>query len=135
VYRAWTTPDLVGQWWPGRRGRITSVEIDLRVGGRWRYVMAATNGSEVAFSGEYRELVPDERIVSSEVYEMPGAAPEDYPGTLNTVTFAESGGRTTLTILVQAPSRQVRDAIIASGMESGMQESLELLDEVSAALA
>jgi uncharacterized protein YndB with AHSA1/START domain len=135
VYRAWTTPELVAQWWPGRRGRTTSVEIDLRVGGRWRYVMEAANGFEVAFHGEYRELVPDERIVSTEVFEMPGATPDEYPGTVNTATFAEADGHTTLTILVQAPNREARDAIIASGMESGLQESLELLDAVSAALA
>ena len=75
VYRAWTTPELVKRWWSGQRGEMTTCEIDLRVGGRWRYVMAADGGFEVAFHGEFREIVPDERIVSTEVYEgMPGAA-------------------------------------------------------------
>src|SRR5919206_1841670 len=69
VYRAWTTPELVRRWWSGRRGEVTSVEIDLRVGGTWRYVMVANEGFEVAFHGEYRELVPNERIVSTEVFE------------------------------------------------------------------
>src|SRR4029077_14467130 len=74
VYKAWTTPELVRRWWTARRGEMTIAEIDLRVGGRWRYVMTATNGMEVVFHGEYREIVPDERIVSTEVYEgMPEA--------------------------------------------------------------
>jgi uncharacterized protein YndB with AHSA1/START domain len=65
VYRAWTTPELVERWWSAQRGEVTSIEIDLRVGGRWRYVMTANEGFEVAFHGEYREIVPDERIVST----------------------------------------------------------------------
>lgn len=135
VYRAWTTPELVRQWWGGRRGTVTSVEIDLRVGGRWRYVLAANGGFEVAFHGEFREVVPDERLVTTEVFEQPDAGPEaegDAP--LNTITFVESGGRTTLTLLTQTSSRAVRDAILQSGMEDGMQESLELLEQVAAQL-
>ena len=127
VWEAWTTPELVRRWWSGQRGEVTLVEIDLRVGGRWRYVMVAHGGLEVAFHGEYREIVPDERIVSTEVYE--GAGGE---GTLNTATFEEVDGRTALTILVQAPSKDVRDAIIESGMEGGMQEALDLLEQVAA---
>ncbi len=69
VYEAWTTPDLVRRWWSGQRGEMTVAEIDLRVGGVWRYVMVATGGLEVAFHSEYREIVPNERIVSTEVYE------------------------------------------------------------------
>ena len=133
VYRAWTTPELVRRWWSGHRGRVTSAEIDLRVGGRWRYVMVANGGFEVAFHGEYREIVPDERLVSTEVYELPGASDED--GVLDVVTFAEADGRTTLTLLVQAPSRQVRDAIVDSGMEAGMQEQMELLEELASSLS
>src|SRR5688572_14261255 len=75
VYKAWTTPELVKRWWSGRRGQMTIADIDLRVGGAWRYVMVADGGFEVAFHGEYREIVPDERIVTTEVYEMPGAEP------------------------------------------------------------
>jgi uncharacterized protein YndB with AHSA1/START domain len=134
VYRAWTTPELVQQWWAGRRGKVDSVEIDFKVGGRWRYVMTANEGFEVAFHGEYREILPDERIVSTEVYEMPGVDAADLAGTLNTATFTEVDGRTTLTVLVEAGSREVRDAIIDSGMEAGLQESLELLEEVARVL-
>lgn len=132
VYRAWTTPELVKRWWSGQRGVVTSAEIDLRVGGRWRYVMIAHGGFEVAFHGTYREIVPNERIVTTEVYETPGASDED--GALNTITFGGAGGRTALTVLVQCTSREQRDAIIASGMEGGMQEAMDLLEQVAASL-
>jgi uncharacterized protein YndB with AHSA1/START domain len=132
VYKAWTTPELVKRWWSGHRGRMTIAEIDLRVGGRWRYVMVAHGGFEVAFHGEYREIVPNERIVTTEVYEMPDA-PEGE-GALNVVTFTEVDGRTTLTLLVQTASKQDRDAIMSSGMEVGMQEQLELLEQVASSL-
>jgi uncharacterized protein YndB with AHSA1/START domain len=69
VYRAMTTPELVRRWWHANRGEVTVCEIDLRVGGKWRYVAVAHDGMEVGFHGEYRELVPDERIVTTEVYE------------------------------------------------------------------
>jgi uncharacterized protein YndB with AHSA1/START domain len=135
VYKAWTTPELVKRWWGAKRGEVTIAEIDLRVGGRWRYVSVTTDGGdEVGFHGEYREIVANERIVSTEVYEgIPqGDGPEQ--GTLNTATFTEVDGRTTLTILVEAPSKEVRDAIIDSGMEAGMQDALDLLEQVAVSL-
>ncbi len=129
VYRAWTTPELVRRWWSGDRGEMTSVEIDLRVGGTWRFVMKANAGFEVAFHGEYREIVPAERIVSTEVFEgMPDAE------ALNTITFTEADGRTTMSILVQHSSQEHRDAHINSGMEGGMQEALDRLEEVARSL-
>lgn len=133
VYRAWTTPELVKRWWHAKRGKVTVVEIDLRVGGKWRYVMIADGGFEVAFHGEYREIVPNERIVSTEVYEgVPAGQPND--GTVNTATFEQSGERTMLTLLIQAPSKQVRDLIIQSGMESGLQDALDLLEQLAQSL-
>jgi uncharacterized protein YndB with AHSA1/START domain len=134
VYKAWTTPELVKRWWNAKRGEVTVAEIDLRVGGTWRYVMVTDDGFEVAFHGEYREIVTNERVVSTEVYEgMPqGEGPEQ--GTLNTATFTEADGRTTLTVLVQAPSKEIRDAIIDSGMEAGMQDAMDLLEEVAVSL-
>jgi uncharacterized protein YndB with AHSA1/START domain len=135
VYKAYTTPELVKRWWGGRRGTVTLAEIDLRVGGQWRYVMDAQGGFEVAFHGEYREIVPNERIVNTEIYEMPGAPPlppEDEP--LNIVTFTEADGRTTLSVLVQTTSKELRDTIIDSGMEGGMQESMDALEEVAVSL-
>ncbi len=129
VYRAWTEPELVSRWWSGDRGEMTSAEIDLRVGGTWRFVMTASAGFEVAFHGEYQEIVPAERIVSTEVFEgMPDA------GALSTTTFSEANGRTELRILVQHSSQENRDAHINSGMEDGMQESLARLEQVARSL-
>src|SRR5215216_5847653 len=96
VYRAYTTPDLVKRWWSAGCGEMTVADIDLRVGGGWRYAMATEDGFEVAFHGEYREIVPSERIVYTEVYE---AVPEAEA--LDTLTLSEVDGRTTLTVLVE----------------------------------
>jgi uncharacterized protein YndB with AHSA1/START domain len=134
VYKAYTTPDLVRRWWSGKRGQVTTAEIDLRVGGTWRYVMVANEGFEVAFHGEYREIVPNERIVTTEVYEGVPADQTPEEDVVNTVTFTEADGRTTLTVLVQCPSKEVRDTIIDSGMEAGMQEAMDLLEEVARSL-
>lgn len=135
VWEAWTTPELVKRWWNARRGEVTVAEIDLRVDGRWRYVMIADDGTEVAFHGEFREIVPTERIVSTEVFEgLPeGMDPEEH-ASLNTATFREADGRTTLAILVQYVGKADRDAVIASGMEAGLQDALDLLEEVAASL-
>ncbi|HVF77062.1 MAG TPA: SRPBCC family protein [Solirubrobacteraceae bacterium] len=130
VYMAWTAPELVRRWWSGHRGAMTIVEIDLRVGGMWRYVMEATGGFEVAFHGHYRELVPNERIVTTEVYE---AMPDGEPA-LDTVTFTEADGRTTVELLMQLPSKEVRDMVLASGMEVGMQEQMDLLEQIAISL-
>jgi uncharacterized protein YndB with AHSA1/START domain len=135
VYRAYTEPDLIRRWWAGRRGEVTSVEVDLRVGGRWRYVMTASGGFEVAFHGEFREIVPDERLAYTEVYEGPGGElPPGVEPPLNTATFAESDGRTTLALLTECPSKELRDAIIDSGMETGLQEQMDVLEELAASL-
>lgn len=132
VYEAWTTPELVKRWWSGQKGEVTLAEIDLRVGGAWRYVMVAGGGFEVAFHGEYSEIVPNERIVSTEIYEIPDQG--DSPPTVNTATFTEVDGRTTLEILVQCPTKELRDTIIDSGMESGMQGSMDALEQVAISL-
>ena len=129
VYRAWTTPELVKRWWSGQRGEMTLVEIDLRVGGAWRYVMVTAGGHEVGFHGEYREIVPDERIVATEIYEGPW--PEKGEPAVTTVTFTAVGaGRTLLEQLMQVASREERDAIIATGMETGIHEQLDLLEQL-----
>ncbi|MGW4396777.1 SRPBCC family protein [Amycolatopsis nivea] len=132
VYRAWTTPDLVKRWWAGKGGTVTSVEIDLRVGGQWRYVMLANGNYEVAFHGEYQEITPNERLVHTEVYETPGALDVEAP--VVTVTFAESGDRTTVTILTETHTKELRDTILESGMEGGMQKSMDALEEVAVSL-
>ena len=135
VYQAYTTPDLVKRWWHANRGEVTLVEIDLRVGGSWRYVMVTGDGTEVGFHGEYREIVPDQRLVSTEVYEgLPEGVSEHDAATLNTATFAEVAGQTILTLLIQAKSKVSRDAIIESGMEDGLQDALELLEQVAVSI-
>ena len=132
VYKAWTTPELVKRWWSGDRGEVTIAEIDLRVGGTWRYVMVASGDLEVGFHGEYREIVPNERIVSTEVFEgIPGV-----PGgeALNTLTFTEVDGRTILEILVEHTDKETRDMVIETGMEAGLQEAMDHLEQVAVSL-
>lgn len=130
VYKAWTTPELIKRWWHAKRGEATVADVDLRVGGKWRWVMVTHEGFEVAFHGVYREIVPDERIVSTEVYE---GAPEGEA--VNAITFSEKDGRTTVTILVQHEKQEHRDAHIESGMEEGLQDALDLLEQVAKSLA
>lgn len=131
VYRAWTTPELIGRWWTAGHGEAAVTEVDLRVGGAWRYVLVTPDGFEVGFHGVYREIVPGERIVNTEVYE---GMPEGEA--VVTTTFAGLGeGRTLLTSLVEHSCREHRDAHIASGMESGMQTALDLLEEIAISLA
>jgi uncharacterized protein YndB with AHSA1/START domain len=130
VWKAWTTPELVRQWWHANRGEMTVAEIDLRVGGTWRYAMVTPEGFEVAFHGEFREIVPNERLVSTEVFE---GFPEGEA--VDTLTLTEEDGRTTMTILVQHSSKAHRDAHIESGMEAGLQDALDLLEQVAVSLA
>ena len=129
VWEAWTNPELVKRWWHANRGEVTLVEIDLRVGGAWRYVMVTPDDLEVGFHGEYREIVPNERLVSTEVY-------EGFPDgeALNTLTLTEVDGRTTLEVLVQHASKEHRDGHINSGMEPGMQDAMDLLEQVAVSL-
>ena len=125
IYRAWTTPGLVSRWWSGGRGEMKSAEIELRVGGGWRYVMVSGDGAEVAFRGQYREIVPGERLVYTEVFE-----PRPDAEALTTVTFSEVEGRTTLEILIQYENRRDRDAH-SMYMGDGLQEALDMLEEVA----
>src|SRR3712207_4845192 len=115
VFKAFTTPELVKRWWSAKRGEVTVTEIDLRVGGKWRYAMIADGGFEVAFHGEYREIVENERIVSAEVFE--GIADAEEHAAVNTMTLTETDGRTTMSILTEHETKDDRDAHIESGME------------------
>ncbi len=135
VYRVWTTPELVRRWWSGHRGTTTEVELDLRPGGRWRYVIKTNDGAEVGFHGEYREVVPDERIVYTEVFELPGVDPDSVDGPLVTVTFtALDGDRTRLELLTVTGSKELRDTILRSGMEIGVREQLVIIQELADSL-
>jgi uncharacterized protein YndB with AHSA1/START domain len=131
VFRVWTTPELVQKWWAGEHGITTTVDMDFRVGGTWRYVLVTTNGDEVAFHGEYREVVPDQRVVWTE--HMEGPWPEGEP-VVNTLTLIDHDGRTFLELLSDCPDRLVRDTIINYGMESGMQEQMDIIARLAVAL-
>jgi uncharacterized protein YndB with AHSA1/START domain len=131
VFAALTKPEHVAQWYGPRTMTLTSCEIDLRVGGTWRYVLRDPAGNDFGFSGEYREVVPPERLVSTENFE--GIPPgHDY---LVTVTLAEHEGKTKLTSHLLYKSPEDRDGHIQSGMEPGMRESYDRLAELLATLA
>lgn len=130
IYRAWTSPELVKKWWHAKRGTVTQADIDLRVGGRWRWVMVTNEGYEVAFSGEYLEIVPNERLVVTETFEaIPDAT------AVTTLLLAEKDGRTTMKLHVKHQTREQRDGHIASGMEAGLQDALDLVEELAQSLA
>lgn len=130
VFRAWTTPEYVERWWPGNHGTMTVTDIDLRVGGAWRWVLMTHQNFEVAFRGEYHEIVPNEKLVYTEIFErFPDA------GAVCTLNFTEKNGRTLLTMHVEHQEKEHRDAHINSGMESGMQVSMDLLEAVAISLA
>ena len=124
VFEAITTPALVKRWWGFETSEWLVCEIDLRVGGQWRYVIRERD-MEVGFHGEYREIAGPLRLVSTEVFEgFPDA------GSVNTVTLDEVDGVTTMTTLVQHECQEHRDAQLSSGMEGGMQVSYDRLEEV-----
>jgi len=125
VFKAVTTPELVRRWWGFDTSEWLVCDIDLREGGSWRYVTREAGGFEVAFHGEYRTIEAPHRIVSTEVFEgVPDAA------ALNTSVFEEDAGVTTMTITVVHDSQEHRDGHIASGMEGGMQISMNRLEDL-----
>jgi len=132
VWRAYTEPELIKRWWAGKKGAVTSVEVDLQVGGRWRYVMTANGGFEVAFHGEFRMIDAPSLLINTEAFE--GVPDPEATAGLVTVTLTERDGRTYLEALCEYPDKTVRDIVIGSGMESGMQESYDALEQVAAEL-
>jgi uncharacterized protein YndB with AHSA1/START domain len=112
---------------------MTVCEIDLRVGGNWRYEMVTPEGFEVGFHGEYREIELFERLVSTEAYE--GIPDADAHAAVDTLMLTELGDRTLMTVLVELPTKEGRDMHIESGMEDGMQDALDLAEEVAASLS
>ncbi|GLY31283.1 SRPBCC family protein [Kineosporia sp. NBRC 101731] len=129
LWRAWTEPELIRRWWAGEKGTVTLVESDLRVGGTWRQVMVADGGFEVGFHGEFREIVELEKIICTETFE---GMPDAY--SVNTITFSEQDGRTGLVMLIEHTQAAHRDAHIGSGMEEGMQGSMDALERVAVSL-
>jgi len=124
VYRALTTPELVSRWWPAGLGGVTSIDIDLRVGGAWRYAMVTNDGTEVALRGEYREIVPCERLVYTEVWDDRPAAEA-----LVTVTLTSAHGRTTVARLAQFHNMQDRDEHLQR-MQYGLQAAMALFEQI-----
>jgi len=130
VFEAISKPEHVKRWYGLRHLELPVCEIDLRPGGKWRYVMRdPKDGAEHAFSGEYREIVPPEKIVSTERYEaIPNS---DY---VVTVTLTERDGKTTLTSHCVYQTKEHRDGHVMSGMERGVNENYTRLDELLAVL-
>jgi uncharacterized protein YndB with AHSA1/START domain len=128
IFKAMTTLEYVKRWWGFDTSEWLVCEIDFRVGGQWRFV-TREGDMEVGFHGEYREIDAPRRIVQTEIYE---GAPEPYPNdaAVNTTTFDEADGVTTMSVLVSVPNQEIRDAILASGMESGMQVSYNRLEDL-----
>jgi len=127
VFEAWTTPELVRQWWGFEGSEWVVCDIDLRVGGQWRYVVREGD-MEVGFHGEYKEIDAPHRLVNTEAYE--GIPEPDAAAALNTMTLDEVDGVTTVRVLIQHQLAEHRDAHLASGMESGMQVSYDRIEDL-----
>ena len=127
VFKAWTTPELVKRWWGFETSQWLVCEIDLREGGRWRYVTREADGVVVGFHGEYRTIEAPHRLISTEVFD---GFPDPEAASLNTMVLEERSGVTTMTITVVHATQEHRDAHIASGMEGGMQISMNRLEDV-----
>lgn len=125
VFDVWTTPEHVRNWWGFPEHKMTECRIDLRVGGEYRYAALIPEIGEMAFRGEFKEIERPHRLVVTEVYEA-------YPDTVavNTLTLEESDGVTTMVVTMAYPSREARDAVIESGMEGGLQVSLNRVDSI-----
>ncbi len=135
VFEAQTDPALVQRWWCGPEDRWVTCEIDLRVGGAWRWVFVhhpvdSGEGFEVGFHGEYLEIDAPHRLVWTEIFEgVPDPGPDG--GVVNTMTLTREGDLTLLRLVSRCPSPEVRDMILESGMESGMQLGYDRLDEIT----
>jgi uncharacterized protein YndB with AHSA1/START domain len=129
VWKAMTDPALMSRWWGPRRYKTVVDTMDVRPGGKWRMRNIAADGGEHAFRGEFREVVPSERLVWTVEYEpLPGHS------SVETMTLTERDGRTLLTVRDQFSSKEDLDGMVNSGMESGARETYERLDELLAEL-
>jgi uncharacterized protein YndB with AHSA1/START domain len=125
VFAAWTEPRHLQRWLTGPEGWTMPIcEIDLRPGGRWRYVYRKASGKEMTLTGSVLEVVPPERFVTTESW-----GPE-WPDTVNTLVLTESEGRTTIALTITYVSKEARDAALDTGAMDGMNRAFELLDEL-----
>lgn len=123
LWEVWTSPEHLPKWLLGPDGwKMPVCESDLRVGGSWQFVWQREDGCEMAMTGEYREITPPERLVSTQSW---GG---DWPETVNTLVFSEDGNRTIVTQTILYPSVEARDAAIATGMQQGMNAGFDRLD-------
>ena len=123
VFEALTTPGHLPHWYGPRGWTLPVCEIDFRPGGAWRFVCGGPDGTRMGMRGVYQEIVPPERLVSTESF-------DDYPGeSLNTLILSEEDGRTTMTVTVRYPSQEVRDAVLRSGMPDGAAQTYDRLAE------
>jgi uncharacterized protein YndB with AHSA1/START domain len=127
VFDAWTRPELLKRWLGVRGGWTFAVcEVDLKVGGAYRFVWRGPTGNEMGMGGVYREIVRPERLVATEKFDDPW-----YEGeALDTTVFVEQDGKTTATTTVRYASQEVRDAVLKTPMATGVAESYDKLDEV-----
>ena len=127
VWDAFTKPELMKRWFGPRGWSLVECTIDLRVGGGWRFILQGPEGQKMGMRGAYREIKAPERSVHVETF-------DDYPGeSIVTAVFTEKGGKTTMEATVAYASKEVRDAVIQSGMEHGAAESYDKLAELLAA--
>lgn len=136
VWDAWTKPEYVARWFGAAGWTVPVCEIDLRPGGTYRYVMRSSDGQEVTLRGVYRDVVPPERLVTTEVFEgfsEVGYRPEDQ--TVSTAVLTERDGKTTWTATIVYPSKAIRDGALATPMEEGMNDSFDRMDAVLATMA
>ena len=131
VFEAFVKPEHLKRWWGYRDSTLTVCEVDLRLGGVWRYVLRKANGSEQPFCGEFREIMPPERLVYTFVYDVDGF--RDPAGLVQDV-FQEKNGRTTLVETMFFPSKHARDETLNAGMVAGAEETLDRLAELLATL-
>lgn len=130
VYKALTTPELLKRWFGPREWSLTTCEVDLRVGGKWRFILEGPGGLKMGMRGSYRELNPPDGLVHTENF-------DDFPGpeAVVTTTLTEVDSKTTLNAVVLSASKEIRDAVIKSGMEHGAAETYDRLAELLATLA
>jgi uncharacterized protein YndB with AHSA1/START domain len=130
VFDAWTKPELLRRWLGVRAGWTFAVcDVDLKVGGKYRWVWRGPDGTEMGMGGVFREIVRPERIVATERFDEPWYEGGDA---VDTTVFVEKGGKTTVTTTVRYASKEVRDSVIKGPMASGVAESYDKLDEVLA---
>jgi uncharacterized protein YndB with AHSA1/START domain len=131
VFDALTKPELLKRWFGPHAWTLTECEVDLRVGGAWRFLSHGPEGRAMGMRGVYREIVPSERLQYTESFDDFA----QYGDAIVTATLEERDGKTTLTNLILSPSRDVRDAVIRSGMEHGAAETYDRLADVLRSLS